>query len=320
MNKVKSIILLVFVVGIFSLLFYGFSTSDSVSQTKVNSKSFNEKYSIIPVKIPSEIYFAGERVPIENFDTYESLDRELLINTYWQSQTLLFLKKAHRYFPLIEEILEKNGVPADLKYLAVAESGLTNVVSPSNAVGFWQFLKGTGQDYKLEVNDEVDERYHLEKSTEAAAKYLKESYDKYGTWSMAAASYNMGRRNISKYRDKQKTNNYYDLILGEETGRYVFRLIALKLILESPETYGFEISDEEKYSEIPYKIAVVDSSIQSMPHFANTQGINYKMLKELNPWLRDDHLTNKSGKSYEIKIASNKYRTISPNPMFFPEK
>ena len=204
--------------------------------------------------------------------------------------------------------------------MAVAESGLSNIVSPSNASGFWQFLKGTAQDYKLEVNSEVDERYHLEKATHAAAKFLQDSYKKYGSWSLAAASYNMGRRNISRQIDRQKSDNYYDLILGEETGRYVYRLIALKLILETPSKFGFHVNDSDKYNEIPYKIVVVDSTIQSIPDFANSMGINYKVLKELNPWLRDSKLTNKNKKTYEIKIASAKYRFIAPNPKFYPKK
>lgn len=319
MNNIKAVFFLVSIIGFFGLLFYGFSSNNKTDLHESESISFNKDYSIIPVKIPDNLYFADEKVPTNNFDNFESLDRELLINTYWQSQTLLFIKKAHRYFPIIEPILKEHGVPDDFKYLAVAESGLSNVVSPSNASGFWQFLKGTAQDYKLEVNSEVDERYHLEKSTNAAANFLKESYKKFGSWSLAAASYNMGRRNISKQVERQKSDNYYDLVLGEETGRYVYRLIALKLILEAPEKFGFHVNDNEKYQPIPYKVFVIDSTIQSIPDFANMMGVNYKILKELNPWLRDNKLTNKNKKTYEIKIASKEYRLIEPNLKFYPE-
>ena len=319
MNRIKTVIIIGGVVGVLSLLFYGFSSIDKETELSKDSVLFNEKYFITPVKIPDKVYFAGEKVPIENFDTYESLDREMLINTYWQSQTLIFIKKAHRYFPVIEPILKEAGVPVDLKYIAVAESGLANVVSPSNAAGFWQFMKGAAQDYKLEVNGEVDERYHLEKATFAAANFLKDSYKKYGSWALAAASYNMGRRNISKQIEKQKSNNYYDLVLGDETGRYVFRLIALKLILESPEEYGFTVGEHEKYPEIPFRIEIIDSTINSIPDFAHSMGINYKVLKELNPWLRENRLTNKYKKTYQIKIASKKYRTIQPNKNFYGE-
>lgn len=319
MKNRQTILLSISVISIISLLLYGFSPESSITELPDDENiSFNKKYSITSIQIPTNILFAGEKVPVGNFDTYESIDREMLVNTYWQSQTLLFLKKAHRYFPIIEPILKEHGVPDDFKYLAVAESGLSNVVSPAKASGFWQFLKGTAQDYKLEVNSEVDERYHLEKATHAAAKFLKESYNKFGSWSMAAASYNMGRRNVSKQMARQKSNNYYDLILGEETGRYVYRLIALKLILESPAKFGFNVKNSEKYQEIDYKTVVVDSAIQSIPDFAHKMGVNYKLLKELNPWLRDNKLTNKYRKSYTIKIASTKQRTVELNTKFYP--
>lgn len=279
--------------------------------------SFNPHYAITPVPIPENITFAGEPVPVSNFDAFESLDREMLVNTYWQSQTLLLIKKAHRYFPLIEPLLKESGVPDDLKYLAVAESGLANVVSPARAEGFWQFLEGTARDYKLEVNSEVDERYHLEKATLAAAQFLKESYQKYGTWTMAAASYNMGRRNISRQIDRQKSNNYFDLVLGEETGRYVYRLVALKLIMETPDKYGFHLNDKQKYQPIDYTLVEVDTSVTNLADFAHQMGINYKVLKELNPWLRDDKLTNKTRNKYQIKIADTSLRAVIPDTVFY---
>jgi len=315
MNKIKTIILSINIILLISILFFGFSNNKNNKD-----EPFNKNYSIKPVEIPNNISFANEKVPLNNFDTYESLDREILINTYWQSQTLLFIKRANKYFPIIEPILKEHNVPTDFKYLAVAESGLSNIVSPSNACGFWQFLKGTAKDYNLEVTSEIDERYNLEKSTHAAAKFLKESYEKYGSWTLAAASYNMGRRNISKQIERQKSNNYYDLILGDETGRYVYRLIAIKLILENPNKFGFFVENNQKYKQIPYKIVEIDSTINDFADFANSLDINYKILKELNPWLRDNKLTNPNKKTYKIKIASKEFREIKIDNKFYPKK
>ncbi len=282
-------------------------------------KNFKSQYGIYQIPVPKKITFAGETMPLENFDTYESFERELLINTYWQSQTLILIKKANRYLPTIEKILEQQGVPPDFKYLAVAESGLTNVTSPSGAKGFWQFLKGTATDYKLEVNNEVDERYHLEKSTIAAAMFLKESYQKYGSWTMAAASYNMGRRNLSNIINRQKSNNYYNLVLGDETGRYVFRIAALKTIIENPQQYGFYINSSDLYQPFNVTEITVDTAITSIADFAYALGTNYKVLKELNPWLRDAVLKNTARKKYIIKIPANKkWRKAEPCNVFYP--
>lgn len=262
------------------------------------------------VPMPSELTFMGEPVPIQNFDTRESLDRELQVNRLWHSQTILILKRANRYFPIIEPILKENDVPDDLKYIAVIESSLTNVVSPSGAKGFWQFLGGTAKDFGLEVNDEVDERYNLEKSTLAAIAYFKQMKEKFGSWTMAAASYNIGRGNLSKQVAQQKCGNYYDLILGEETERYIFRAIAIKQIMENPELYGFSIPEDELYQPIPFTVVKVDSAIQNMADFAFAHGINYKMLKLMNPWLRSNKLTNGKRKTYEMKIMDPKFRIV----------
>lgn len=320
MNNIKALFVVVVSVVVIGGLFYGYSSKTNEEEVRPETISLNKNYVIEPVKIPEEIYFAGEKIPVHNFDVYESLDREMLVNTYWQSQTLIFIKRAHRFFPIIESILKAQGVPEDFKYLALAESGLANVVSPSNARGYWQFLKGTALDYKLEVNEEVDERYHIEKSTEAAAKYIKQSYNKFGSWAMAAAAYNTGNRSLSRYVAKQKSTNYFDLVLGIETGRYVYRLIALKLILESPEKYGFIIDDNDKYQQIAYNEVIVDTAITNLANFANYLGINYKVLKELNPWLRNGKLTNKYNKTYTIKIASKESREIVIDTAFFSPK
>lgn len=260
------------------------------------------------VPIPDTMEFAGEEVPLQLFDVRESLDRELQVNTYWHSQTLMLLKKANRYFPIIEPILKENGIPDDFKYLAVAESALSHVVSPARAVGFWQILEGTGKELGLEINSEVDERYHIEKSTQAACTFLKKSYNKYGNWTMAAASYNFGRNGIQRQINRQENSNYYDMILGEETGRYVFRILALKAIFENPENYGFQLMPKELYPPYSYFTVQVDTSIASIAQFAQTYHTSYKMIKLLNPWLRENYLTNRSKKTYTIKIPTPNWR------------
>lgn len=261
-------------------------------------------------EFPTNLTFMGEPVPLNNFDTRESLDRELQVNRMWHSQTILLLKRANRYFPIIEPILKANNVPDDLKYIAVIESQLTNAVSPSGAKGFWQILQATAGDFGLEVNDDVDERYNLEKSTIAAIRYFKRMKDRYGSWTMAAAAYNIGMGNLSKLIDIQGTNNYYDLVLGEETERYVFRALAVKQIFENPQKYGFDIPTENLYKPLPYTTIEVDTTIENIADFARSQNINYKMLKVLNPWLRSNKLPNKKHKKYEIKLIDPKFRKI----------
>lgn len=263
------------------------------------------RYSVYPVNLPTQLKFAGEKVPLEYFDVNEDLDRELLINVYWQSHSMLLIKRANRYFPVIENVLRKNGVPEDMKYLAVAESDLSNLVSPRQAVGFWQFMEGTAKDYRLEVNAEVDERYHIEKSTEAACTFLKESYQRYGSWTMAAASYNMGRKGLDEQIGRQKNDHYYDLLLNEETGRYIYRVLAMKLILSNPEEYGFYAGDKDLYPVIPTYEVTVDGTVEDFADFASRYGINYKVLKIFNPWLRDKKLTNPHKKTYYIRIPKD---------------
>ena len=260
------------------------------------------------VQMPAQVTFAGEPVPLDLFDVMESLDRELLSNTYFHSQTIRLIKMAHRYFPQIEPVLKKNLVPDDFKYLAVAESGLTQAVSPAKAVGFWQLMKGTATDYGLMVNAEVDERYHVGKSTQVACQYLIDSYRKYGNWTMTAASYNAGRRGMDRQIDRQKKENYYDLLLNEETARYLYRVVAFKLIFEDPAAYGFTLSEADLYPEIPVKVVEVDSAVANFADFAAEQGTNYKILKYMNPWLRDISLANPANKTYDILIPERGYR------------
>ncbi len=264
-----------------------------------------------PMIVPGELDFSGEVVPLKNFDVFESLDREIQVNSFWHSQTIYLIKKAPRYFSIIEPILKEEGIPEDFKYLAVAESGLNEkAVSPSEAIGLWQFMKGTAKDYGLKVNEEVDERYHIEKSTRAACQYLKDSYEEYGSWTLVAASYNAGRNHINEQLERQKTNNYYDLLLGEETARYVFRILALKLVLQNPCQYGFQIPDDEKYPLLPTRTVKINKPVTDFADFAKTHKLNYKLLKYLNPWLRQAYLTNKQGKTYEIKLLKKGFRSI----------
>ncbi len=269
-------------------------------------------YKISAIDIPADLNFAGEPVPQEDPEILERIDREFLVNTYWQSNALLLMKRAHKYFPIIEPILAKNGVPEDFKYLAVAESGLQNVVSPAGARGFWQIMKATGKEYGLEINDNVDERYHLEKSTQVACDYLKKYREKYGSWTLAAAAYNAGTGSIDKYMDIQKATGYYDLLLGDETGRYVFRIMAIKEILSDPEKYGFMIEEGDLYTNVPTFQVEVDTPVTSFADFADQYEINYKILKRHNPWLREPHLNNSSRKKYQIAIPMKGYYKVRP--------
>jgi hypothetical protein len=259
-------------------------------------------YNVYALEMPDDLNFAEELVPVENPDIFERMDRELLVNTYWQSNGLLMFKRAQKYFPIIEPILKANGVPDDFKYLAVIESGLTNAKSPAGASGVWQIMKATGRENGLEVNTNVDERYNLVKSTEVACDYLKKAKEKLGSWTLAAAAYNAGKAGVSRRLKEQDVSTYYDLLLGEETGRYVFRIVALKEILSHPNKYGFNFNASDLYKPVPtYKIEV-DSAVTNFSQFAKHFGVNYKILKLHNPWLREKHLNNKSRKAYTIEI------------------
>lgn len=305
MQKILSFLGLITLVG---LLIY--AAQDAPTDENFEKKLIND-YDVYALQVPSNLDFCGERMPLENPDIYERIDRELLVNTYWQSNGLLMLKRAQKYFPIIEPILAKHGVPDDLKYLAVIESGLTNAVSPAGAKGVWQILSSTGREFGLEVNDNVDERYHIEKSTEAACEYLKKSKERFGSWTLAAAAYNAGNAGIAKRLEEQNVKSYYDLLLGEETGRYVFRIVALKEILSHPQKYGFNFRSKDLYNNIPtYKVSV-DTAVTDFTKFAERFGINYKILKLHNPWLRETHLNNKSRKEYLIEIPEKGYYSNS---------
>jgi len=290
MSKKVAIIVLIAALG--SFFIYGV-VSDGTKYT--------------PVGYNLKMDFAGEEVPTFMADVQERLDKEMITNMNYHTNTTLVIKRANKVFPIIEPILKKYGVPDDFKYLAVIESSLVNAVSPAGARGVWQFMPATAKEKGMEVSDEVDERYHLEKSTEAACKYLVSAKEKFGSWTLAAASYNGGMNGISRKMEEQEVMDYYDLLLTEETSRYVFRILALKEIMSKSEKYGFSIPNEALYYNIPTKKIVIDSSITDLAKFAKTQGVNYKILKIHNPWLRDKKLTVTTGKKYEIEIPTSGY-------------
>ena len=302
-----------FVISLFLIVFlthFFISSTYTSNSDTVHQQGFNSKYNVYSVLKPDNLKFANENIPQSTFDVWERLDKELLKNIYWQSNTLLYFKRANKYFPIIEEILEKNNIPSDFKYLALIESGFEYKVSPSGAAGFWQIMKGTAREYGLEVNYAIDERYHLIKSTEAACKYLQKAYDKFGSWTMAAASYNMGISGVQRQVKKQNTNNYFNLYLNDETSRYVFRIIVIKEIMENPRKYGFVFRQNDLYSYPSVKQIRVDSTINNLYSFAQENDINYKILKRFNPWLRTSKLPDESRRVYYIDIPEKSEELI----------
>lgn len=291
--------LLIFLFGF--ILFLSFTAFHQENKTAFNSQE-TESHKIYALKIPQSLDFSGERVPLDQPDIRERLDRELLVNTYWQSNMMLLLKRANKYFPIITSILKEEGVPDDFKYLAVIESALQNTRSPKGAKGIWQIMPGTAREYGLEVNDNVDERYHIEKSTRVACAYLKKAKERFGSWTLAAASYNRGMYGTDQLLKKQLVDNYYDLLLNSETSRYVFQILAVKEIMTHPEAYGYIFDQEDLYKPIPVRKLGVDTAITNIARFAKEQSINYKILKVHNPWLIQNHLNNRSRKYYEIEI------------------
>ena len=282
-------------------IFASYKTSPLPTDPPENTN--NRSIYIPHVNAEDEYWFAGERIPTENFDVRERLERELIVSTYYHTSTILNMKKMTRFFPVIEPILKEHGIPDDFKYLAVAESNLSNATSPVGAKGFWQFMKGTAGDYGMEVNSEVDERYNLEKATIAACKYLKKHKEKLGSWVNTAAAYNMGPTGFRNELERQKFDSYFDLNLNQETSRYVFRIIAIREVLQNPKKFGYEIPAEEKYSPLNnFSVVSISESIPNLGDFAKKYGTTYRLLKVYNPWLRSYKLTNNKKKTYEIKI------------------
>ncbi len=283
-------------ISVSSVLFIA-AVSPDTSTTSVNETLPN---TVVSPPIPESVFLAGEQVPLESFSVREKLDKELIINTYRHSSSILYLKRASRWFPIIEPILEEHSIPNDFKYLAVIESGLTQAVSPAGASGFWQFMKKTAPEYGLEVTSTVDERYHVEKSTHAACQYLQESYEKFGNWALAAASYNMGMTGVEQRLEAQGVDSYWELHLNSETARYVYRILAVKEVLSKPETYGFQLTENDVYHPHEVRKVVITANIENLSEFALNNGSNYRELKELNPWLIKESFVATPGKIYTV--------------------
>jgi len=316
-NKfVLSVCVILGLFGILSMLL-GIMSDPNVREIQSNSIEWNnqkedvpyrdfvkDNYQVYTIEMPDSMEFAGEKVPLGNVDIKDRLDREFHVNTYWHSQTFLFHKRAGRWFPIIERILKEQDVPDDFKYLCLIESGLENVISPAGATGFWQFMKKTARDYQLQINDEIDERYNVERSTRSACEYLKIAKRKFGSWTLAAASYNMGKSGLQNRLLEQKTNSYYDLHLNSETSRYVMRIIAAKYILSESEYYGFRLRNSDIYKPYDVKKVIIDSTISSLVDFAIEHKISFRSLKVLNPWLRGKSLHATEEKTYELKLPA----------------
>lgn len=281
----------------FFIAFGLFSQCTTVSSTPPTHTNTH----IIPTQ-PQSISFAGEVVPLDKHYVLERLDRELLVNNFWHSNSILVLKRAAKYFPIIEPILQENGIPDDFKYLAVIESGLTHVTSPAGAEGFWQFMPQTARDYGLEVNGDIDERLHLIKATESATAYLTDAYSEFGNWTLAAAAYNAGVQRIKTSLEEQQTNSYYGLFLNEETSRYMYRMLATKLIFKSPESYGFLIPKAQTYPFPKTKLIKVSTSPIDWVAFAKSQNMSYADLREINPWIKGYKFSNRNNKEYEVSV------------------
>jgi membrane-bound lytic murein transglycosylase D len=285
----------------------GASSTEVISDDGVYEAGYageDQRLPAVSFAVPREMTFAGEAVPLSIPDVHERLDKELQINCYLHSNTIFLIKRANRWLPQMEEILKKYGIPEDFKYLPLIESNLLNVISYKDAVGYWQILKASGQELGLEITKEVDERYDPLKATEAACKYLKKSYKKFGSWTMVAASYNRGMGGVERALENQNEKTYYDLYLNDETSRYVFRILAIKEIAEHPLRYGFRIDPNHLYKEEPLRYVEVDETIKDLVVFAKEHGTNYKLLKRHNPWLREDRLTIRKGRKYSIAIPA----------------
>ena len=270
-------------------------------------------YCVAPPSVPAQVTFDGKTIDLRRYDRRERMDREMMAFTYMHSTTMLLIKRANRYFPIVEPILKANGIPDDFKYLMVIESNLNHIArSPAGAAGLWQFMPGTGREFGLEVNENVDERYHIEKATVAACKYFKQAYDKYGDWMAVAAAYNAGQARISSQLEKQLASHAMDLWLVEETSRYMFRLLAAKEIFSNPQRYGFLLKREHLYPPIPYKEVTVTTPLNDLNDYARRQGITYAQLRDANPWLRETSLKNKSGKTYVLHIPTREGMYYEP--------
>ena len=300
MKKLDTIFTIICSAGLCLLLISQFAIKSNANANRLTGNDTNEWR---PPVLPKQFSFAGEKVPLDRWEVRERLDREVLFNSYNQANIIFLMKLSNRYFPVISERLKDNGVPDDFKYLCIAESNLlASAVSRAGATGFWQFMSGTAPGYGLEANSMVDERMDLAKSTDAASKYLKRAYERFGTWTAAAASYNCGMGGYNGQATFQQTKNYYDLHLPEETNRYIFRILAFKYILENAEALGFKVAPNDLYAEVPHRTLTVTSSVPDLAQFAINNGTTYKVLRLMNPWLRGKSLPVRSGKTYVIKL------------------
>lgn len=314
-NQLKHVIfvcIFLFFIVVVSILFVSQRTKNLLSDEEIRFEQLREKkYAIFSMWLPDTLTFAGEAVPLDNIFVREALEREVLAISYWHSRTLLILKRSYRYFPIFLEIFQQYGIHNDFCFLAMAESELDHVISPAGASGIWQLMKETARSLNLEVSDEVDERFHVEKSTHAACQYFLKLFHQFKSWTLAAAAYNMGPSRLPSIIDEQNTSNYYDLVLPSETMRYVYRILAFKIIWQSPKKYGFYLRYKDLYPPIPVTFVTVDTPIQNLSVFAQQLNISLKDLQKLNPWLRQNKLSNKSRKTYNIALPKTlSYRSI----------
>lgn len=313
LNKLLFSVILLLCCVIFLMFFRNMPSDNDRGDSRYYETALRE-YRIFNLKLPEKLTFAGEPVPLEKYYVRERLERELLAVAYLHSRTMMVLKKSARYFPVFRKVFQQHGIHPDFLFLAMTESELSFVVSPSGAAGIWQFLKGTALHYGLEVNDIVDERYHVEKSTDAACRYLKDAYGQFSSWTMAAAAYNMGSTRIPATIEEQKQSSYYDLLLPEETMRYIYRILAYKIVWENPRQYGFILRNADLYYPVPVKQIEIDTSIADLAEFAVQHNTSLLVLKELNPWLKNNYLRNFSGKKYSIAVPlETDYKALLKN-------
>ena len=306
------------------VIFLSSNTAHAPQESDIAQRTLQD---VFPPEIPTSIVFAGDTIDLTPQDRRERMDKEMLSFTYSHINTMLIIKRANRLFPIVEPILEECGVPDDFKYLMIIESnGDPEAFSPSKAGGLWQFLEKTGREYGLEVTEEIDERYHTEKATRAACKYLKDSYELYGDWLTVAASYNTGRANVTKRSERQKEQKAIDLVLPDETSRYIFRLMAVKTIFQSPAKYGFALRSSDLYPAIPIEREITVSGITiDWADFAKKHGLTFLQLREANHWIRRTTFNNKTGKKYKVQIPDrnalryNPAETKAHNPAWVAE-
>ena len=299
--KKLSIIAIILSTLTLSVQIFIFAT-DKTDEDTIYTQALKNDYRIYSPVLPDTLKFAGEKVPLDVYYVREGLDREILSNMYWHTNTILNMKRAYRFFPVIEPILKRHNIPDDFKYLCVIESNLMNVTSPAKAQGYWQFIKATGKKYGLEISEEIDMRNSLEASTEAACKFLKALYNQFGSWTLAAAAYNCGENGLQRQLNLQEVNNYYDLRLNSETARYVYRIMAMKLIMQNPQDYGFHLRYKDMYPQLPYRTAELKGQNIDLYQFAKEHNTTYKMLREMNPWIITNKLTNKANKTYTVRL------------------